>query len=450
MSEIAEPPVSPAAPESDTRRDPGLAAGRAAEPAQLGSAQLGPAALAEPETPVRAGWITLLITANVGLWLGVYAPIQVLLPEQAQHLDRASKTLLLSAVMGAGALAALVTNPIAGALSDRTTSRWGRRHPWTVGGAVLGAGGLAVLAVAPDAAVMMLGWFLAQAGLGVMLATLTAALPDRVPVAQRGALGGLIGISQMLGTVIGALLVTVLVTGLASGYLACGVLVVLAALTFALFTPDDVLPAALVPKQTVRATLGRLWVSPRRYPDFGWAWFMHFLINLGNALGTLYLLYFLQDGAHYHDPQTGLLILMAIYGVALAVAGVVCGTASDRSGHRRRYVVGAAVVMAVAALLLVISPTWHAALIAAPLLGLGFGTYWAAAPAVLTQVLPAAADRAKDLGVINVATALPLVVAPLIAGIVLYTLHSYPSLFALSGVATVAGGLAVLRIRSVA
>ena len=55
---------------------------------------------------------------------------------------------------------------------------------------------------------------------------------------------------------------------------------------------------------------------------------------------------------------------------------------------------------------------------------------------MLTQVLPAASDRAKDLGVINVATALPLVVAPLIAGIVLSTLHSYPALFALSGVAT--------------
>jgi MFS family permease len=419
----------------------------AGRPADTVAAQ--PAALAEPVTPVRARWITLLFTANIGLWLGVYAPIQVLLPEQAQHLDKASKTLLLSAVMGAGALAALVTNPIAGALSDRTTSRWGRRHPWTVGGAVLGAAGLAVLAVAPDAAVMMLGWFVAQAGLGIMLATLTAALPDRVPPAQRGALGGLIGISQMLGTVLGALLVTVLVTGLTSGYLACGVVVVLGALGFALFTRDDVLPAGLVPRHSVRRTLSRLWVSPRRYPDFGWAWAMHFLINLGNALGTLYLLYFLSDAAHYHDPQTGLLILMVIYGAALAVAGVVCGTASDRSGYRRRYAVGAAAVMAVAALLLVISPTWTAALAAAPLLGLGFGTYWAAAPAVLTQVLPAASDRAKDLGVINVATALPLVVAPLIAGIVLYTLHSYPALFALSGVATVAGGLAVLRIRSV-
>ncbi len=54
-------------------------------------------------TPVRGGWITLLFTANIGLWLAVYAPIQVLLPEQARQLDKASKTVLLSVVMGAGA-----------------------------------------------------------------------------------------------------------------------------------------------------------------------------------------------------------------------------------------------------------------------------------------------------------------------------------------------------------
>jgi MFS family permease len=140
---------------------------------------------------------------------------------------------------------------------------------------------------------------------------------------------------------------------------------------------------------------------------------------------------------------------MAVYGGSLAVAGLACGTASDRSGHRKRYVAGAAVVMAVAAFLLVVSPTWTAALAAAPLLGAGFGTYWAAAPAVLTQVLPAAADRAKDLGVINVAVALPLVVAPLVAGIVLAATHSYPLLFALAGLATLGGGAAVLRIRAI-
>ena len=65
-----------------------------------------------------------------------------------------------------------------------------------------------------------------------MLATLTSALPDRVPVSQRGMLGGLIGISQMLGTVLGALIVILIVTGISAGYLTCGLLVVAGARTF--------------------------------------------------------------------------------------------------------------------------------------------------------------------------------------------------------------------------
>ena len=409
-----------------------------------------PDALAEPVVAVRAGWVTLLFLANLGLWLAVYAPIQVLLPEQAQELDRADKTLVLSVVMGVGALVALIANPVIGMLSDRTTGRWGRRHPWTVAGAVLGAGGLAVLATAPDIAVMTLGWCVTQAGLNGMLAALTSALPDRVPVAQRAQVGGFVGISQMLGTVLGALIVTVLITRLAGGYLACAVLVVLGALVFALGTRDARLPAAFRPAGSIAAGLRRLWIPPRAYPDFAWGWVTHFLINLGNALGTLYLLYFLSDAAHYPDPQTGLLILMALYGVALIIGAIVCGITSDRSGSRRPYVVGSAAVMALAAVLLVIWPTWTAALAAAPLLGVGFGTYWAVALAILTQVLPAAVDRAKDLGVINVANSLPQVVGPAIAGVVLASTHSYPLLFALAAIATIGGAFTVLRIKSVA
>ena len=73
-----------------------------------------------------------MFLANLGLWLAIYAPVQVLLPEQAQICDKADKTVLLSVVMGVGALVALVANPVIGMLSDRTTSRWGRRHPWTM------------------------------------------------------------------------------------------------------------------------------------------------------------------------------------------------------------------------------------------------------------------------------------------------------------------------------
>ena len=417
-----------------------------------------PAALAEPTEPVRAGWITLLFLANIGLWLAIYAPIQVLLPEQVASLhDHVAKNgvpsgadaVLLSVVIGVGAIASLLANPVIGALSDRTTHPRGRRHPWTLGCALLGALGIAVVAAAPAVPVMAVGWFIAELGLGGMLATLTAALPDRVPTKQRGSLGALIGISQMLGTVLGALIVTVIITRMSAGYAACAAIVVAFAAVFAFRTPDEPLPVELKPPRPVRGDLRRLWVSPRRYPDFGWGWITHFLINLGNDLGTLYLLYFLARGAHYHDPQTGLLILMALYAVALLAAGAACGTLSDRSGRRKPFIIGSAAVMALAAALLAVSPTWHMALVAAPLLGAGYGTYWAAAPALLTQVLPAAVDRAKDLGLINIAYSLPLVVAPLVAGVVLGLMNSYPALFALAGVVTVIAAVTVSRVRSV-
>jgi MFS family permease len=419
-----------------------------------------PAALTEPTRPVRPSWITLLFLANIGLWLGVYAPIQVLLPEQVQSLhDHLAKSgsvpsgtdaVLLSVVMGVGAIASLIANPVVGALSDRTTSARGRRHPWTIACALTAAIGLLVIAASPAIPVMAIGWFIAEFGLGGMLATLTAALPDRVPATQRGTIGGLIGISQMLGTVLGALIVTVIVTRIAAGYVTCAVIVVAGAALFAARTPDEPLPAAFKPRIPVRVALRRLWVSPREHPDFAWAWGTHFLVNLGNDLGTLYLLYFLNDRVHYHDPQTGLLTLMALYAVALLLAGAVCGTLSDRSGKRKPFIIASAAAMATAAVILAVSPTWGMALVAAPLLGAGFGTYWAAAPALLTQVLPAAQDRAKDMGLINMAYSLPLVVAPLLAGVVLGLMNSYPALFALAGLVTVISAVTVTRVRSVA
>src|ERR1700749_1924972 len=130
-----------------------------------------PAALAEPVAPVRRGWITLLFLANIGLWLGIYAPIQVLLPEQVQSLHdhitnsnnvvpSGTDAVLLSVVMGVGAIAGLIANVVVGALSDRTTSPRGRRHPWTLGCALVAAAGLAVVGASPAVPVMAGGWLI--------------------------------------------------------------------------------------------------------------------------------------------------------------------------------------------------------------------------------------------------------------------------------------------------
>jgi MFS family permease len=222
--------------------------------------------------------------------------------------------------------------------------------------------------------------------------------------------------------------------------------VLILALPFALLTPDDPLPRAYRPKVHV---LSGMWISPRRYPDFAWAWGTRFLVQVGNALGTLYLLYFLQDGVRYHDPEGGLLILILIYTAGMIATAVVAGRLSDRSGRRKIFVIWSGVIMAVAAILLAIWPLWSMAIVAAVLLGAGYGVYLAVDAALITQVLPRATDRGKDLGVINIANSAPQVLGPAMSAPIVVHLGGYPTLYALTAVVTLLGSVFVVRIRSV-
>src|SRR4051812_12451808 len=98
-----------------------------------------PAALAEPVVPVRRSWVALLFAANLGLWMAFFTPIQILLPNQISAIGTSGKEAVLGWVTAIGALVAIIVNPLAGALSDRTRLRiggraYGRRHVWTLAG----------------------------------------------------------------------------------------------------------------------------------------------------------------------------------------------------------------------------------------------------------------------------------------------------------------------------
>ncbi|MFF3248394.1 MFS transporter [Streptomyces sp. NPDC002870] len=399
----------------------------------------------EPRIRVGGGWISALVLANLGLFMAFLTPIQILLAEQIDALDPSGKEVALGWATGVGALVAVVANPLAGALSDRTVGRFGRRRPWILGGAVVGAVGLAVTAAQTTVVGVALGWCLAQLGLNAMLAGTNAVVPDLVPVRQRAAVSGFIGIPMTLGLVVGALLVTTVVTGIATGYLLLAALTVLCAVPFVLLTPDPQVP--LPAREPVR--LKDFVVSPRVYPDFGWAWVTRFLVMLGNAMGTLYLLYFLKDAVHYPDPDEGVLILTLLYTAGVVVTAVAGGVVSDRLGRRKALVSVGSALMAVASLMLTLWHTWPVVMGAAALLGLGFGVYIAVDQALITQVLPRAGDRARDLGVINVANSAPQVLGPALAAPIVAYAGGYAGLYLTATVVTVLGGVLVWKIRSV-
>jgi MFS family permease len=413
-----------------------------------------PAALAEPTARVRPRWIALIFSANLGVWMAFFTPIQILLPQQVELIAPADKEAMLAVVTGLGALAAVVANPLAGALSDRTCLRLGgrelgRRHVWTVCGALLGAVALVLLARQRTILGVTVGWVAAQLCFNAMLATLSAAIPDRVPVVQRGGVSGWVGIPQALGLVVGAVLVTAVVSGNAAGYAAIAGAMLLLSLPFALLTADDPLPRSYRAGLRLRGLVAGMWISPRRHPDFAWAWGTRFLVQIGNALGTLYLLYFLQDKVRHQDPQSGLLILILLYTAGMMATAVVAGRLSDRSGRRKVFVIWSGIIMAVAALLLAVWPVWSAALVAALLLGAGYGVYLAVDAALITQVLPQASDRAKDLGVINIANSAPQVLGPALSAPIVVHLGGYPTLYAVTAAVTLLGSALVVKIRSV-
>ncbi len=140
---------------------------------------------AEPVDRVRLPWVLTVTLVNLGTFAAFFGPLQALLPAQAKAFDPDNKETVLAVVAGIGAAVSLVCNPLFGALSDRTTSRHGRRAPWILGGTVVGALGLLLLATANGIVVMILGWCLVQAAVNASLAAITAVLPDRVPISQR-------------------------------------------------------------------------------------------------------------------------------------------------------------------------------------------------------------------------------------------------------------------------
>src|SRR5215471_7635368 len=410
---------------------------------------------AEPTRRVGKRWIAFIALANLGLYLGYFGPITVLLPNQVQAIaGSAHKVAVLGWVTGIGAAVAMISNPVAGALSDRTTSRFGRRHPWTVCGALAGAAALVLLAGQSTIAGVIIAWCLAQAGLNAMQASVTAGVPDHVPVAQRGLVSGWIGLPQTVGVVLAVVLVTVVVTGNA-GYLLIAAVVLACALPFPLTTPDPPLPRAARPPFAWGAFARSFWLSPRRYPDFAWAWLTRFAVNLGTAMALLYLLYFLRDRLHYsrlfpgHKAEDGLVVLILLYLGGVVITAVAGGVLSDRTGRRKLPVMVAGLVMAVAAMLLALWPSWPAAMAAAAIMGLGYGVYLSVDAGLVTHVLPSAAARAKDLGIINIANSGPQVLAPAIAAPLVSQLGGYPALYLSVAGITVLGSLLVQRIRSV-
>jgi len=402
------------------------------------------AQLVEPTVPVSRAWTVRFSLVWLGVWMATLVPVQLALPDQLDTIDHAHKVRDFGLINGLVGIVALVTLPLFGALCDRTRSRFGRRRVWVIAGVAVYVGGLLLTGFQTTWVGVGLAWAAASLGANMAMAGLTAAIADEVPDSQRGMISSAIYGPQALGIVVGLIAVESFKTA-SIRYSILAVALLVFALPF-IRRYRDVPAVAAASPLSLRAVVAGMWI---RSPDFGWAFGARLLVNLGNALGTTYLLYFLRDDLRVHDPDGSLLVLTVIYLVFTLAATYAGGILSDRTGRRRVFVAVASISQAIAALQLTFFPSFGMALVAAAFLGAGYGAFMSVDQALITAVLPDAADRAKDLGIMNVGSVGPQALAPLAASVIIGSLGGYSVLFGAAGVTTLIGAAMVYRVRTV-
>ena len=408
------------------------------------------------QAPGRVGWrfVTLYAVSYTGGSLLFLAPLLVTLALKVNDLvgiDAAPRN--LGIVTGIGSLLSIVANPFFGRLSDRTTSPAGMRRPWMVTGVALGAVGILTVATATHIAVVLVGWCVCQVFFNATLAAQAAVLPDQVPSEQRGMVSGLLGLSVPVASVVGTYLVQAFNGSMLLMFLVPCAVGGAAVLLFAWQLPDRRLASQDKPAWSLRELAGTFYVNPRRNPDFAWAFLSRFLFVMAYAFLVTYQAYYLlaEVGSAEPDVPRQVYLGTVVQSLCLVLVAPLAGRLSDRVGRRKPFVIAAAVVYAAALVIVAGTSSVDGYLVAMGVGGVGFGMYMAVDLALVVDVLTDPLTAAKDLGVLNIAGALPFALAPAVApGLLALGQDSYTVLYAVAAACALAAAAAVLPIRRAA
>lgn len=390
--------------------------------------------------------------AQLGVFTALMAPALSSIAVRIAQLAPEHRDGSLSLVLGTGGVVALVANPLLGALSDRTRTRFGRRRPWLAGGICGGLLGLVVMASATSVPLLLVGWCLCQFAFNGTVAALFAVLADQVPVDRRGQVSAVLGVAQYGAFLVASLLVGWLAGSPALMFLVPGLVGVIGVgILLAVLAERSDLPSA--EPFALGSFLRAFWVSPRRHPDFAWAWVSRFFKATAMFTLTSYQTYFFLDryGLTPENAAKYVFVSTLTSTIATIVGNAACGRLSDRLGRRKPFVFGAAALLGLGLLLLLISAPFGVLLCFIALIGLGQGVYGSVDLALVADVLPRKDDAARDLGLMNCAGTLPQSLLPTVAPLLLAIGGggNYTALFVTGALAAGIGAVSIMFVRGV-
>lgn len=398
----------------------------------------------------------LYVLAFYGVWMTLLTPPTLSLALRAAQIAPENKEALLSAVLGFGAVVAMIANPLAGLLSDRTTGRFGLRRPWILGGLLFSFVGLYLMGTGGRFN-LVVGWCVTQAALNATLATITAVLPDQFPEDRRGTVSGFLGVAPLVGTLGGAYIATLVGNSISTLFLMPAVVTLPLVIAFCWVLRDRQSATEARPAGSFKDMVKGFAISPHLNPDFYWAFASRFLLFMGLATLLTYQVFLLTDSLRLASSEIphAMFASSVVTAMSAVLGSVVSGWLSDKLQRRKIFVLLSALVYALGLLCVGLAENFHSFLVGIGVAGLGQGIYFAVDLALVADILPdKEGAAAKDLGLFQLANAVPQTVAPAIAPIFLTIGTSggsgnYTALFIAAAIFAALGAAAITPIRRV-
>jgi MFS family permease len=347
-----------------------------------------------------------LCALNAGIQLVWGAILAVSLQARSIELAGSDGVKAYAFVAGVGAAVATIVQLVAGPLSDRIVARGGTRRAFFALGIGFAIPAIVWLYLAPTFAQFALAFFALEIAMNVAGGPYQAIIPDFVQVDRRGLASSWMSAYQSLGNAVG-----VVIAGLVHDPRAVALAIVVPLAGTAIVTiahvrgrrPAFVARDADAPRVSLSGPLAWLLVSRG-------------LINVGFFTLLGFLLFFVRDSLGFRGPDvttwTGVLFLD--FTLASVVGAVLFARATDRYDKRAVVTItasGVALSLAVLACANSLAP----AFVAATLAGIAWGGFVTADWALATSLLPGAV-MATAMGIWNIATALPQVIAAPLGG----------------------------------
>lgn len=361
---------------------------------------------------LSAGWF-----GQAYLWNGLHA---ILLPVILVGLaPDGFKATTLGGLTFFGLVLAMIAQPIAGAISDRSgwLGRYGRRRPWIALGTIIDLGLLALLAISRNFLLVALVYAALQIASSFAEAALQALLPDRVPSAQRGLAAGYKNAAQIAGFVAGV--------GL-GGYFASRGQTGLALAATAMALGGSVLWTVAgvreqpVPRARLRmvgavdALRGSFHIDRHVAPGYARLLGGRGLLMAGFFALQGFAQYFIADKLGLPNPAGVTALLMAVMGAAIFLLAVPTGVLADRLGRRPLNVFAAILGAGATATLLFVTSVWQLVIVGG-LVGASAGMFMSVNWAWAADLAPQE-EAGRYLGLSNLATAGASAFSRLLAG----------------------------------